>query len=595
METFDDVLAEVRRKREERQGFGNQFLEGAKNSASLGYAGSSMPENLPLTGKIGRVTGEMAGAIPALTVGSEVAGAMGLTGLGAELLSGALYGGISKPEENESRITNAMKDAALFGGTYAAIKGAGKAVGRMFGGGEKAATGEVAKTNEVAGQQAGEIGGTPLHFPGAKPTEEGEGSPFGLFKSPEDLTAYKTKMEDTNYLRDRTMGTPDNFSPYEKPPAGPQIEGMGKEFLSPFNFENPEEMIKAQKVMQYDRMINSWAKDFIRIETPPERSLKVAGNIAQDDLEAASAKMTKDSGLHNISETPVAQLPEKVPLPKLEEQHALQSSIDAIVEKNALTIPTIQAASQVEEPINFLMSKGVNFEDSAELVEKITERAKTNLEPKPAQTVSFTGKNAPKPVPPWEVAKARSYTPDEVYDLFYNVPLKGADALKHGLLEPKAPDMNLHLTEKGYAFLKQYNPEGLIGEFPEFISKKSLGSIRAQGYSNLNHSGAELKELGFKMSPDTALQKGFVRPATRSGKPVEGQYQLTDKGSAFLAGGKGANANVNLKAYDTAAGRRVPPGETEQIALMKVENKRNKLLFKDVFAEVKDLAKGCPE
>lgn len=598
-----DLIAEVRKKREERQGFANQFVEGAKQSASLGYAGETAPDNLPLTGKIGRVAGDMVGITPAFVAGGAALGAVGVTGLAAELATGAIYGAVRKPEESETRIHNAVKDAAVFGAGYGVLKGIGAGARALFGGAEdtgaKAAANRIGGANKAseAGKPSEEYGGDPI-FAAQKSSPPDYETPVGIgINTPEDLAAYKAKQEDYGYLRDRAVNAPDSFEP---PPTGSSPEQQLEQFGSQFSkipFETPDEMVKTMETQDWDKLVGSWAKDFIQNVPKEQEYFASALATGEHDLEAATMQMIKDSGKFNLNENPLASTTEIMStIPKMETQHALQGTIDEIVTKNALPVETIQAASQVKEPINFLMSKGVNFDDAAQLVDTITERAKlTGEEIIPAQTVKFTGKNAPKPVPEWEKASKRSYMPDEVFDLFYNVPFKGADAMKHGLIERRGLDQEFHLTEKGYAFLKQYNPEGLTEEYPEFISKKSLGSIRGQGYSNLSHTAPELKELGFKMGADTALERGFIRPAVKNGKEIPGEFQLTEKGAGMLAGGKGANANINLKAYDQAAGRRLLPGETEGIEKMAADRARNKILFKDIFEEVNNAGKGCPE
>ena len=101
--------------------YGEAFLSGAVHGATGGYLGGEYePKN---TGEsIAKTAGDVAGfTVPMLALGPI--GRAGATALGMakslaakEAIVGAVYGFGRKPEEGESRVGNAAKDAAIFGG-----------------------------------------------------------------------------------------------------------------------------------------------------------------------------------------------------------------------------------------------------------------------------------------------------------------------------------------------------------------------------------------------------------------------------------------------------------------------------------------------
>jgi len=590
----EEILAEKQRQKAEQEGFGTQFLQGFVKTGAGGYVPQpDAPADLPLSGQVGRFSGEMAGFATVLNpVEAGLEGAGLVPGLGKSLATGAIYGFAKKPDEAQAGIIDRLKsgaeDAAEFGALHLggeAIKAAGR---RIFGGAEGAAA----------------------TLPG------GSNLDLSIFKSPADLEAYKIANE----------GLAEGFTPPKGPPPGPPGSpppsfGSDGEMMDAFlqakqkedlqratgmeeRFRNvevpPEETQNILKSNEYEGKVNSWAKDVVNNIPPEADMLEKAGKIATTgDIEGAAKQMMVDSGSHNLGQTPSSEdsLVENL-VPKIPARAALETNIENLVKKNDLPIEDVMTATQVQEPINFLMSRGVNFEDASDLVDSMAERAKMPF--KADEILAEAGQQSQGPmnllagnIPPYEAIKRRSFSPDEVYDLFYNVPIKGPEAIKHGLVELNPASGGLHLTEKGYAFVKQYNPEGLSGDFPTFMPKKILGAIRGQGYSNINLSPEELKTAGIKMGTSRALQEGFIRPAEKKGVEIPGQYQLESKGAGMLAGGRGANANIDLKQFDLQTGLRALPGDTEAIAAKAAERETNKLLFSDIWDQTQKLGEKC--
>lgn len=559
---------------EEEKGFLHQLKQGALRSASFNYAGENTPENMPLTGHIGRIAGDIFGFAPAAIAGGAIGAGAGLGLLGSEALTGGLYGFLRKPEEDEIRMRNAVKDAALFAGGGAVLRGLGRgAIGlgrKIFG---KGAKGIEAAIPETPAELEKMVLGTEETVPHAPP-----GMPFG---APEEAAPF-------------TM---------------PSIE------QNPF-LASPEIMEKAVQVEGYEQLVNAWTKGILK--GVPKETEFLDSALKLDNLDKATESMVKDSVLHNLGETPAKLKPMEELIPKLDYQLSLQKSVDEVVTKNKLSLDDIKVASSVEEPVNFLMSKGVNFDDATEIVDKVVERAKTPFIPDEGMDFALKGETpelkisvAPKyslgaleahppiPTPNWETTKNMEFSPEEAMDLFFNLPLTARKALNHNLLELKPGRDGLSLTEGGYAFLKKFNPdfhlplEQPIEGLPN-ISRRQLGAIRGQGYSNLDLTPVDLKEMGFNMGIKNGLSKGFLRP----GK-IEGTFQLESKGAGMLAGGKGLNANVGVKMYDVGAGRRFAPGETDKIAAAAAENikvsERLKPLLEDMKAQLEALKKGCLE
>jgi hypothetical protein len=609
MGAAEDIFADIDEKNKKRSGFGAQLAEGIVHSGTLGYRGEDAPSDLPLTGKVGRFAGEMIGFAPALEVGGGSATAVGLTGLAKELGVGALYGMAEKPEDAQATILDRMKQGAKtavgFGVGYGVMKGAGRLAKRAFGPDELDTL--LAKGAEGKGppKEALMIEDQRFHMPDERrPPPPGSG-PFdmpdqGGFTSrkalpppkelgtPEDLTR---AMEMESSLGRETAGQPEiPRDPFAKTP-------MQEATLSRQRSVSAEEQIANSKM--YEAHVNSWAKDLVR-QVPPEADmLEKHGKLAVNgaEVEDAAIAMMHDSVKHAVGETPIIEDHVVDALtPKAETRAALEQNIDAIVMKNEMPIEVVQAGTKMAEPINYWMSKGMNFDDAAELADNIVARAKMPFdETKVAEEASnnVIQKLTAARVPEWTKIKKRSFTPSDVVDLFYNVPIKGPEAIKYGLIELQPATGGLHLTEKGYAFVKQYNPEGLSGVFPDFMDRKILGAIRGQGYSNLSLSDAELKSAGLKMGSKRALQEGFIRPSTKGGKEIPGEYQLESKGAGMLAGGRGANANVALKEFDLSSGLRALPGDAESIAAKSAERERNKLLFGDLWEQTENLGKKC--
>lgn len=95
------------------------FGKGFQHEATLGYTGEFEPQTRGE--QIANVAGKVAGfAVPAIALtpaGRAAATALklGKSAAAAETIAGAIYGATRKPEEEESRIGNVVKDAALFG------------------------------------------------------------------------------------------------------------------------------------------------------------------------------------------------------------------------------------------------------------------------------------------------------------------------------------------------------------------------------------------------------------------------------------------------------------------------------------------------
>lgn len=523
---FEEIDAEARRRQAEQEGFSGQFVQGAERSLTAGYYGQEAPESLPLTGKVGRVAGTMAGFIPF----AETAGAVLGAGVIGSAATGALYGLIEKPEENQTRFGNALKEGLTFGAITGAVKGLG-ALGRG-----------------LVGRGANEA---------EKAAAEAAISPEAISK-PADLEA--------------AVSAPSMAA-----------EALTPEMAMP-EMQTPETFTKAISTSLYDSMVNGWAETLTKAKPLEADAMKEASLIAETgNVEEATKSMMDFSTKANLGEVP--QMAE--PVGGLEVQHALQENIDQIVTKNNLSLQDVQEATNVHEPINFLMSKGVNFEDAAALTDAIVDRV---------ETPAISEPQAVKPVvevPSWNEIKTRPLDPGEITDMFFNVPIKGPEAIKHGLIAVEPETGAMKMTPRGYEFLKKFNPEfntslsqpikGLEG-----LDRRALGAIRGQGFSNIDLSPAELKSAGLKMPIEKALRNDFVR----LGK-AEDTYQLTSKGSGMLAGGKGFNANVELKAFDMASGARVAPEDVAGIAKLHAENLRTTSLFKDLWEEVQNLGKGC--
>ena len=676
--TPEELLAETRRIRGEQLAaeahaaamedpentFGSQFKKGLVHTGSLGYAGSGMPEDLPLTGVAGRLAGDFTGFIPAAVAGSllpEVAG----SALAGELLSGAIYGAVSKPElgpdgQSESRIDNALKTAALFGAGHLVFKGFG-ALGRFAGFGAKEALPAIEK--ELAGPAAEAVskaipqpplapyegmGGMPElpsgvpPPPGNKPAGPGEG--FGGMPEvpgPESLQ----KVKDWKILRDRALKVPSEFSP---PPASGLLEFLAKPEesspLSPFfkELDNPlgdnelamatithsnktptkntladslipEELHKTdvtatigtlnklKAVGQHDIEKLPWEMNYNSIIKPEEKYFAEATRLAGEDLAAGTVDMWEKSIKHNLGETPPTAPAIDSVVPPLEEQIALQSTLKELADKNTLGDPTLQANSLTEQPINHLMSQGVNYEDAKATVEASQRRAETNITNdihSMLEGIKYEGVNTPRELPAWEIVKGHKYTPDQAVDLFKNVGFGASGGLRAGLLKHSrysGQDAEFQLTEKGYAWLRQYNPEGLTGAKPDFISEKGLGAIRAKGLSPHTFTADELKkDLQFKMKPNIILARGWVEQALdKAGKEIPDSYQLTEAGSNFLTGAPGTSANVGLRQFDIMSKFRVLPYEKDAIEELTKMNERDRLLLTDVVEETQGFRKGC--
>jgi hypothetical protein len=113
----------------------------------------------------------MAAPLMAIETGIKLIPGAGEGFMGIEAAAGGVYGLLRKPEEGESRITNMLKDAALFGlfgvGGRMLGKGIAKAIPKVGEVLEKSAAGEALTTGEKAIKVAAETGQSSLLMGGA--------------------------------------------------------------------------------------------------------------------------------------------------------------------------------------------------------------------------------------------------------------------------------------------------------------------------------------------------------------------------------------------------------------------------------------------